>query len=64
MKIKSAGANIDPKLAELQWQHMLPYYTDDIVISKEALAGAREFFRLPAEVTDEMMIEAGIASKK
>jgi NitT/TauT family transport system substrate-binding protein len=61
METKSAGAKIDPKLANLEWDDMRPYYPGSIAISPTGLSGGREFFRVPASVTAEMLVDPSIA---
>jgi ABC-type nitrate/sulfonate/bicarbonate transport system substrate-binding protein len=63
MSAKAAGGKIDPKLAKLQWEHMLPYYTADVAIGTDSLAGARQFFHVPATVSDKALVDSTVVPK-
>ena len=64
METKAAGAKVDPKLAKLEWTDMLPYYARSIAISPKGLAGSRDFFHVPASVTDKMLVDRDIAKSE
>ena len=61
MSIKSFGAKIDPKLAELQWEHMRPYFPTAMAITAAGLAGSRTFFHIPSSLSDVALIDNSIA---
>ena len=50
MSTKSFGGKTDPRLAQLQWDHMRPYFATSMAISAAGLAGARTFFHIPSSL--------------
>lgn len=57
MTAKAFGGATDPKLAELQWNNMRPYFATAMSITDEGMKGARTFFQIPDNLTDEALID-------
>jgi NitT/TauT family transport system substrate-binding protein len=63
MAAKSFGTNTDPKLSQLQWDNMRPYFPTAMSITASGLAQSRTFFRIPSSVSDDMLIDGSIAQR-
>jgi sulfonate transport system substrate-binding protein len=63
MAAKAFGAKTDPKLAELQWNNMRPYFASAMAITDDGMAGARKFFHIPAALGDDALIDNSFAKR-
>jgi NitT/TauT family transport system substrate-binding protein len=63
MAAKSFGTKTDPKLAQLQWDNMRPYYPTAVSITPSGFAQARTFFHIPSSLSDEALIDNSIAQR-
>lgn len=63
MSAKAFGGATNPKLAELQWNNMRPYFPTGMSITDEGMRGARTFFQIPANLTDDALIDSAIARR-
>jgi NitT/TauT family transport system substrate-binding protein len=57
----SKGGALDPKIAQLAWQNVLPFFADSLVTSRAQYDNARTFFKIPASVTYERFVDNSIA---
>jgi NitT/TauT family transport system substrate-binding protein len=63
MATKAFGVKTDPKLAELQWNNMRPYFATAMPIMDDGMVGARKFFHIPATLSDEALIDNTFARR-
>ncbi len=63
MAAKAFGAKTDPKLAELQWNNMRPYFATAMPITDAGMAGARKFFHIPDSISDAALIDNSFARR-
>ena len=63
MSAKAFGGTTDPKLAELQWNNMRPYFPAAMAITDEGMEGARTFFQIPATLVDDVLIDNSFAKR-
>jgi NitT/TauT family transport system substrate-binding protein len=63
MAAKAFGSKTDPKLAELQWSNMRPYFATAMSITDEGMAGARKFFHIPGSLSDDMLVDNAFARR-
>jgi ABC-type nitrate/sulfonate/bicarbonate transport system substrate-binding protein len=61
MSAKSFGGKTDPRLAQMQWENMRPYFPTAMAITAAGLAGARTFFHIPSSLSDDTLIDNSIA---
>ncbi|MBN8956763.1 MAG: hypothetical protein J0H17_09310 [Rhizobiales bacterium] len=61
MTAKSFGVKTDPKLAQLQWDDMRPYFPATMAISESAMARAWTFFHIPNSLKDKALIDNTVA---
>jgi len=63
MSAKAFGGATDPKLAELQWNNMRPYFPTAMSNTDDGMRGARKFFHIPDDLTDATLIDNSIARR-
>jgi NitT/TauT family transport system substrate-binding protein len=63
MSAKAFGGATDPKLAELQWNNMRPYFPAAMSITDDGMKGARTFFQIPDNLSDDTLIDNSIARR-
>jgi sulfonate transport system substrate-binding protein len=63
MTAKAFGGATDPKLAELQWNNMRPYFATAMAITDAGMKGARAFFQIPDNLTDDVLIDNSLARR-
>ena len=63
MAAKAFGATTDPKLAELQWNNMRPYFATAMAITDAGMAGPRKFFHIASSISDDTLIDNAIAQR-
>ena len=63
MAVKSFGTKTEPKLAQLQWDNMRPYFPTAMAISAPGMTQARTFFHIPSSLSDDMLFDNSIAQR-
>lgn len=57
------GAHLDPAIADAAWKNMLPYFPASLRLNAPNLAAARQFFDIPATLTDAVLVDNSVADR-
>ena len=59
----SKGGELDPKVADLAWRNVLPFFSDTLVTSAEQYENARKFFKIPETVSYGLFVDNSLAGR-
>jgi NitT/TauT family transport system substrate-binding protein len=57
------GAHVAPAIADAAWKNMLPYFPATLRLNAPNVAAARQFFDIPATLTDAVLLDNTVADR-